>query len=168
VVTGGYSIFSPSIRTSSDCNSSLHTAFCPGQLNMWDSSQELWLLVYTVTFNKIGRQRQSSFCGNCANASTIWIPGTTCIFNIRSYYCLICSFLYFFWGNVQTSSNTYKYSSFPRTIKDWNNLPSHLLNMDDVEAFKTSLAKKKLLLKVANIRCFIPIAVEIFHNIIRK
>jgi hypothetical protein len=28
--------------------------------------------------------------------------------------------------------------------------------------------KKKLLLKVANIRCFIPIAVEIFHNIIRK
>ena len=41
--------------------------------------------------------------------------------------------------NVQTSSNTYKYSSFPRTIKDWNNSPSNLLNMDDVEAFKTSL-----------------------------
>ena len=40
--------------------------------------------------------------------------------------------------NVQTSSNTYKYSFFPRTIKDWNNLPSTLLNMDDVEAFKTS------------------------------
>jgi hypothetical protein len=29
--------------------------------------------------------------------------------------------------NVQTSSNTYKYSSFPRTIKDWNNLPSSML-----------------------------------------
>ena len=41
--------------------------------------------------------------------------------------------------NVQTSSNTYKYSFFPRTIKDWNNLPSNLLNMDDAEAFKTSL-----------------------------
>ena len=41
--------------------------------------------------------------------------------------------------NVQTSSNTYKYSLFRRTIKDWNNLPQNLLNMDDVEAFKTSL-----------------------------
>ena len=28
--------------------------------------------------------------------------------------------------NVQTSSNTYKYSFFPRTIKDWNNLPPNL------------------------------------------
>jgi hypothetical protein len=27
----------------------------------------------------------------------IWIPGTTCVFNISSYYRLICSFLYFFW-----------------------------------------------------------------------
>ena len=41
--------------------------------------------------------------------------------------------------NVKISSNTYKYSFFPRTIKDWNNLPSHWLNMDDIEAFETSL-----------------------------
>jgi hypothetical protein len=27
----------------------------------------------------------------------IWIPGTTCVFNIRSYFRLRCSFLYFFW-----------------------------------------------------------------------
>jgi hypothetical protein len=40
--------------------------------------------------------------------------------------------------NVQTSSNTYKYSFFPLIIKDWNNLPSKLLNMDDLEAFKNS------------------------------
>ena len=27
----------------------------------------------------------------------VWIPGTTCVFNIRSYYRLIYSFLYFLW-----------------------------------------------------------------------
>jgi hypothetical protein len=31
---------------------------------------------------------------------------------------------------------TCKYSFFPRTIKDWNTLPSKLLNIDDVELFK--------------------------------
>jgi hypothetical protein len=35
--------------------------------------------------------------------------------------------------------NTYKYSFFPPTIKDWNSLPLKLLNIDDVEAFKNSL-----------------------------
>ena len=31
----------------------VHTAFFPGHLNMRDSSQELWLMVNKVTFNKI-------------------------------------------------------------------------------------------------------------------
>jgi hypothetical protein len=35
----------------------------------------------------------------------------------------------------------------------------------DIQAVRT---EKKIILKVANIRCFILIAVEIFHNIIRK
>lgn len=41
--------------------------------------------------------------------------------------------------NLQTSTNTYKYSFFPRTIKDWNTLPIRLLNIEDAEAFKNSL-----------------------------
>jgi len=32
----------------------------------------------------------------------IWIPGTTCVFNIGSCYRLICSFLYFFWEFADT------------------------------------------------------------------
>ncbi|XP_071132773.1 uncharacterized protein [Mytilus edulis] len=40
--------------------------------------------------------------------------------------------------NLQTSTNTYKYSFFPRTIKDWNTLPIRLLNIEDAEAFKNS------------------------------
>jgi len=41
--------------------------------------------------------------------------------------------------SVETLGNTYKYCFFPLTIKDWNSLPSKLLNIDNVEAFKNSL-----------------------------
>jgi len=45
-------------------------------------------------------------------------------------------------GNYQqltTKTDTYKYSFFPRTIKDWNALPPQLKDIPTVEAFKTAL-----------------------------
>ena len=38
-----------------------------------------------------------------------------------------------------TSVTVYKMSFFPRTIQDWNKLPSSITDMQDIEAFKTAL-----------------------------
>ena len=38
-----------------------------------------------------------------------------------------------------TSVTMYKMSFFPRTIQDWNKLPSSITDMQDIEAFKTAL-----------------------------
>ena len=40
----------------------------------------------------------------------------------------------------QTSTDTYKYSYFPRTITDWNSLPPSLCATPTVQAFKEGLA----------------------------
>ena len=42
------------------------------------------------------------------------------------------------WGISCDPPLTCKYSFFPQTIKDWNTLPSKLLNIDDVEEFKNN------------------------------
>ena len=34
----------------------------------------------------------------------------------------------------------YKQSFFPRTIQDWNQLPSSTIDISDIEAFKTALS----------------------------
>ena len=38
-----------------------------------------------------------------------------------------------------SSNDKYKYSFFPRTLTDWNNLPENLIEIDDSEKFKTSI-----------------------------
>ena len=41
--------------------------------------------------------------------------------------------------NIGSSSNTYEYNFFTRTLKEWNSLPSFLLDQTSVEAFKSAL-----------------------------
>ena len=40
-----------------------------------------------------------------------------------------------------TYRDVYKYSYFPRTIRDWNNLPEHVKEASTIEAFKEQLSK---------------------------
>ena len=42
---------------------------------------------------------------------------------------------------IQPSARTdaYKYSYFPRTITDWNSLPSEILNSESLDSFKTAI-----------------------------
>ena len=42
-----------------------------------------------------------------------------------------------------TSVTVYNMSFFPRTIQDWNKLPSSITDMQDIEAFKTALHARK-------------------------
>ena len=39
---------------------------------------------------------------------------------------------------VQTSSDEYKYSFWPRKINDWNSLPPNIINMTSMSNFKTT------------------------------
>ena len=41
--------------------------------------------------------------------------------------------------NIGSNSNTYKYNFFTRTLKEWNTLPSFLLNQPSVDAFKSAV-----------------------------
>ena len=41
--------------------------------------------------------------------------------------------------NIGSNSNTYKYNFFTRTLKEWNTLPSFLLNQPSVHAFKSAV-----------------------------
>ena len=41
--------------------------------------------------------------------------------------------------NIGSNSNTYKYNVFPRTLKEWNTLPSFLLDQPSVDAFKSAV-----------------------------
>ena len=40
---------------------------------------------------------------------------------------------------VQTSCDEYKYSFWPRTINEWNSLPSDIVNMNSMSNFKASV-----------------------------
>ena len=40
---------------------------------------------------------------------------------------------------VQTSCDEYKYSFWPRTINEWNSLPSNIVNMNSISNFKASV-----------------------------
>ena len=40
---------------------------------------------------------------------------------------------------VQTSCDEYKYSSWPRTINDWNSLPPNIINMTSISNFKAAV-----------------------------
>ena len=40
---------------------------------------------------------------------------------------------------MKVSSNVYKYSYFPRTISDWNSLPSSVIDSNTIKGFKTAL-----------------------------
>ena len=40
---------------------------------------------------------------------------------------------------IQTSTDDYKYSFFPRTTQEWNKLPNHVINAPSVETFKNRL-----------------------------
>ena len=39
-----------------------------------------------------------------------------------------------------TQKNSYKYSFFPSTIKIWNSLPQHMIDLTEIEQFKHNLA----------------------------
>ena len=39
---------------------------------------------------------------------------------------------------VQTSSDEYKYSFWPRKINDWNSLPPNIINMTSMSNFETT------------------------------
>ena len=41
--------------------------------------------------------------------------------------------------NISSNSNTYKYNFFTRTLKEWNALPSSLLDQPSVQSFKTAV-----------------------------
>ena len=43
--------------------------------------------------------------------------------------------------NMSSSSNTYKFSFYTRTIKDWNLLPDYVIEMPTLSAFKSALLK---------------------------
>ena len=43
--------------------------------------------------------------------------------------------------SLQTSTDVYKYSFIPRTLNDWNTLPTHLHISPSVDSFKESLHK---------------------------
>ena len=40
--------------------------------------------------------------------------------------------------NIGSNSNTYKYNFFTRTLKEWNTLPSFLLDQPSVDDFKSA------------------------------
>ena len=40
---------------------------------------------------------------------------------------------------IQTSCDEYKYSSWPRTINDWNSLPPNIINMTSISNFKAAV-----------------------------
>lgn len=42
--------------------------------------------------------------------------------------------------NMGSSSNTYKFSFFARTVKEWNDLPTHLIEEKSIISFKSALA----------------------------
>lgn len=44
----------------------------------------------------------------------------------------------------QTNKNSFKFSYFPRTMKEWNQLPEHSITSSSVETFKRKLVKKFL------------------------
>ena len=41
--------------------------------------------------------------------------------------------------NIDSNSNTYKYNCFTRTLREWNTLPSFLLDQPSVDAFKSAV-----------------------------
>ena len=43
---------------------------------------------------------------------------------------------------IRTNSDIYKNSFFPRTSKDWNNLSDTIVNIDNLDTFKTSVTLK--------------------------
>ena len=46
-------------------------------------------------------------------------------------------------NHLQTSSDPYKYSFFPDTIKEWNKLPAQTVTSGSVETFKSLLNHTK-------------------------
>ena len=47
----------------------------------------------------------------------------------------------FKYQTIRTNCDTVKYSYFPRTIPEWNNLKSDIVNSPSVDAFKARLSK---------------------------
>ena len=43
-------------------------------------------------------------------------------------------------NTIHASKNCYKFSFFPRTIKDWNSLPDAIVNITEPQQFKQALA----------------------------
>ena len=41
--------------------------------------------------------------------------------------------------NIGSNSNTYKYNFFTRTLKEWNTLPSFVIDQPSVDAFKSAV-----------------------------
>jgi hypothetical protein len=69
------------------------------------------------------------------------------------------------WGHKKTSPQTLEYKkTSPQTME--HKKTSHQQN--PLKGYRLSELNFFILLKVANIRCFIRIAVEIFHNIMHK
>ena len=43
-------------------------------------------------------------------------------------------------GNHQMTKDVFKFSFFPRTLKDWNNLPEEIVLSDSLNIFKDRLS----------------------------
>ena len=41
---------------------------------------------------------------------------------------------------MKANNNVYKYSFFPRTILDWNNLQPNILDIASIESFKAAIS----------------------------
>ena len=60
---------------------------------------------------------------------------------------------------MKVLTNVYKYSYFPRTISDWNRLPSSVIDSNTIEGFETALynhmtsCKSKTMLKSKIMHC---------------
>ena len=39
------------------------------------------------------------------------------------------------WSTIQATLNTYKYSYYPRTVKDWNELPINIIESRNLDEF---------------------------------
>jgi hypothetical protein len=120
---------------------------------IWDIYRYLIMKSFVSLWNKQSFNFSSDFHdGNFKSFSMLVTePGSLlywCLMKRADLLCTISIFLIWFsWSNLiygysemyKHQRNTYKYSFFPPTIKDWNSLPLKLLNIDDVEAFKNSL-----------------------------
>ena len=91
----------------------------------WQTLQECRKVARLTLFYKIVNKHDAVDTGNLLRASTR---------NTRSYSALSPAFI-----NIQTTKDCYKYSFFPRTVADGNQLSLRTREVKSVDAFKALL-----------------------------